>query len=181
MATAMFRRRGTDVKHLADSLADRVRYYDLKRRWTRRIAPHLDDPELNKILVREFNKFMTGVGGKRFLPGMLPEDVDCCDWRCNHRPPHPRYWAYVSHGTCHWIVNFSLRLANLAEPDRPWRILTSQAHSTVWDGELTLFDFNLQAMGVPVREAFRLACETELPVGAYRQTGKPRGKDAADR
>lgn len=173
MAKAVFRRRGANVKHLAGPLAGRVHYYDLKRHWSRRIAPHLDDRELNKILVREFNKYMTGLCGRRFLPGMLPEDIDCCDWRCHYRPPYPRYWAYASHSTCHWIVNFSLRLANLSEPDRPWRILTSTRHSTVWDGELTLFDFNFQAMGIPVKETFEAACETELPVGAYLRTYHP--------
>jgi hypothetical protein len=182
MATAIFRRRGTNVKHLAKGpLAGQVRYYDLKRRWSRRIVPHLDDPELNHILVREFNKFTMGTWGRPFLPGMLPEDVESCDWRCDHRPPHPKYWAYVKHAACHWIVNFSLRLANLAEPKHQWRILTSQDHSTVWDGELTLFDFNFQALGIPVKQTFLAACRTELPVGAYLTTYFASDWDAKDR
>ena len=40
------------------------------------------------------------------------------------------------------LVNFNLILAQLAEPKKEWRIVTSQLHSTVWDGELTLFDLN---------------------------------------
>ena len=44
---------------------------------------------------------------------------------------------------CHWLVNFSLRLAERVDPDRPWRIITSDSHSTVWDGYDLLFDFNL--------------------------------------
>ena len=37
-----------------------MRYYDLKRHWTRRIEPHLTDERLNAILVRDFNKFTFG-------------------------------------------------------------------------------------------------------------------------
>jgi hypothetical protein len=51
-----------------------MRYYDLKRHWTRRIMPHLQDEMLNRILVRDFNKFTYGRWGKRFLPGTYPED-----------------------------------------------------------------------------------------------------------
>jgi hypothetical protein len=173
VTTAVFRRRGADVRHLAGPLAGRVRYYDLKHHWTKRIVPHLEDRDLNRILVRELNKYRTGLYGKRFMPGMLPEDIDCCDWRCNHRAPHPRFWAYASYGTCHWIANFALRLANLSEPGRGWRILTSDVHTTVWDGDLTLFDFNYQAMGIPAMETFEAACRTELPVGAYKRTYRP--------
>jgi hypothetical protein len=70
---------------------------------------------------------------------------------------------------CHWIVNFTLRLAILAVPERPWRILSSPEHSTVWDGEKTLFDFNYQAMGVPADECFERASRggTEGPPGRY--------------
>jgi hypothetical protein len=42
----------------------------------------------------------------------------------------------------------------LAEPKRKWRIITSDKHSTVWDGEYTLFDFNFQALGVSPKECF---------------------------
>jgi hypothetical protein len=108
-----------------------VRYFDLRRHWTRRIEPHLADPELNRILVRDFNRFTHGRWGKRFTAGMYPEEFESCDWRIDKRPPYPRFWRYVKHGACHWLANFALRLAMLAEPERPWRILTSDAHSTV--------------------------------------------------
>ena len=40
----------------------------------------------------------------------------------------------MKHAACHWLVNFALELAQLVEPDRKWRIITSDKHSTVWDG-----------------------------------------------
>jgi hypothetical protein len=55
----------------------------------------------------------------------------------------------VKHAACHWLVNFALRLAILAEPARPWQIVSSQAHSTVWDGQSTLFDCNCGPSWLP--------------------------------
>jgi hypothetical protein len=146
-------------------------YYNLQRNWTRKIVPHLKDEVLNKILVRDFHKFTYGRWKEPFLPGNLPSGFESCDWRESQgrRGPGPRYWSYVKHSACHWIANFALRLAQLAEPSQAWRIVTSQEHSTVWDGRMTLFDFNLLAMGVPVQEAWELAAESKgsriLPIG----------------
>jgi hypothetical protein len=63
------------------------------------------------------------------------------------------------------LVNFNLKLVSLAEPERPWRIITSDNHSTVWDGKRTLFDLNFLALGVSPRESFELAHGRELPLG----------------
>jgi hypothetical protein len=146
-------------------------YYDLQRHWTRRIVPHLKDEQLNAILIRDFNKFTMGRWKEPFLPDSLPEDFESCDWRWSHgrRGPCPRYWSYVKFSTSHWITNFALKLAQLAEPNQPWRIVGSELHSTVWDGQNTLFEFNLQALGVPAHMAWELAAEREhseeLPIG----------------
>ena len=103
---------------------------------------------------------------KRFKPGQFPRDHESCDWGINHRGKEPRFWRYVKHSACHWLVNFNLRLAQLAEPDRPWQILTSDDHSTVWDGDQTLFDLNFVALGVPPEECFRLANGKQLKPGS---------------
>jgi hypothetical protein len=134
-----------------------MRYYDLKRHWTNRIEPHLADAKLNAVLVRDFNKFTQGRWGKPLTHGRFPRDFESCDWRWEHRGTQPRFWRYVKHSACHWLVNFNLRLAQLVEPGRPWRILASDDHSTVWDGDQTLFDFNFLALGIPADECFRLA------------------------
>ncbi len=68
-------------------------------------------------------------------------------------------------------MNFNLRLAELVEPSRPWRIVTTQKHSTVWDGAETLFDINFLALGVDPDEAWKLASEggRKLKIGAEKR------------
>jgi hypothetical protein len=146
------------------------RYYDLKRNWTRKIVPHLDDPELNEILVRDFNKFTVGTRSESFKLDNTPEQFDEGEWRNRRRLPWPLFWYFVADRACHWIVNFALRLAMLVEPERPWRILHSPFHSTVWDGGKTLFDFNLQAKGTRADVCFEHATKgggIALPPGEY--------------
>jgi hypothetical protein len=58
-------------------------------------------------------------------------------------------------------------LAMLVEPERRWRILTSQKYSTTWDGEFMLLDFNFDALDIPAREAFERANEQENPIGRF--------------
>jgi hypothetical protein len=93
----------------------------------------------------------------------LPRDADGCDWRWydgeghSRRGRQPAFWDYVVHSGCHWVVNFNLRLAERLEPKTPWRIISSQKHSTVWSGDDVLFDCNFLALGVDPDEAFTLA------------------------
>jgi hypothetical protein len=150
---------------------DKLRYYDFRRHWTKRILPHLGDKKLNAILIRDFNKYTEGRTGKRFRRGDLPGQFESCDWSLDHRGPYPRYWAYVKHAACHYLVNFNLRLAILAEPKRPWRIITSPEHSSVWDGHTTLFDMNFSAFDIPPSVCFEVAYDRELRPGEYRRTG----------
>jgi hypothetical protein len=146
-----------------------MRYYDVPRHWTKRIIPHLGDRELNEVLVRDFNKYTYGRWEKRFTAGQYPQDFDPDPWFMIHSGPRPRYLRYTCSRACHWLVNFNLRMANLAEPKRPWRILRSDQHSTVWDGDQTLFELNFLALRVPPWECFQLACWKEHPVGKYRR------------
>jgi hypothetical protein len=143
-----------------------VKYYDLKKNW-RRVKSHLADKELNDILVNDFNKFTSGRWNQTFTYGDLPYEFESCHWDCDHRGRRPAYWQYVKHSACHWLVNFTLRLAMLVKPERPWRIITSRKHSTVWDGGDTLFDFNFQAFGIDPNECFELAFEEKLKPGKY--------------
>jgi hypothetical protein len=147
------------------------RYYNLKgSNWTRKIVPHLGDPLLNNILIEDFNRFTFGTWAQPFKPGQFPDEFESCDWRCGHQGPYPRFWRYVKHSACHWIVNFALQLAQLVVPEQPWRILSSPRHSTVWDGASTLFDFNFQAMGITADACFECACGEdgeELYPGEY--------------
>src|SRR6266516_4748080 len=120
-----------------------MRYYDLRgRSWTRKIAPHLNNSELQQILIRDLNKYTYGRWNRKFEPRMIPRKFETCNWDMSVPGRRPSFWDYCKHAACHWLSSFALKLALLADPDRPWRISTSDAHSTVWDGSDTLFDFN---------------------------------------
>lgn len=143
-----------------------MQYYPFIKNW-RKIKPHLNNKSVQEALVRDMNKFTMGRWQKPFTEGMLPEEVESCDWRWSgeRRGRMPEYWKYVKHAACHWLVNFNLELAKLVEPNKEWRIITSQKHSCVWDGESTLFDFSFSALGVSPDESFKLANKRMLLVG----------------
>ena len=137
--------------------------------------PHLGDEKLNKILVRDFNRYTYGRWRQPFKSGDLPHNFESCFWEPLHYSNWPRFWDYVKHSACHWLVNFNLRLVTLAEPKRRWRILTSDLHSTVWDGRNTLFDLNFLALGVSPEECWDLATSMEhgameMPIGKEIRT-----------
>jgi hypothetical protein len=163
-ATSLRPTHGTPEESIG-GLISRMKYYDLKRHWTKRVEPYLSDPKLQAILVLDFNKFTYGRWKLEFTHGQFPRDFESCDWSWEHRGCEPRFWRYVKHAACHWLVNFNLKLAQLVDPRRPWRILTSDKHSTVWDGDHSLFDFNFLALDVAADDCFNLANEKELPVG----------------
>ncbi len=135
-------------------------YYPVVRNW-RKIKPHLNNPDLQKILLHDFNLYTTGCWGLRFREGQFPRDFETYEWSCERRGRHPEYWKYVKRAACHWLVNFNRYLAELVEPRRTWWMLHSNEHSTVWDGKTTLFDFNFLASGIPPQEPFRMATQDE--------------------
>lgn len=136
-----------------------MKYYPIQKKWAK-IKPLIQNKEVQDILVDNFNKFTYGRWEQRFKHGMKPHEFESCDWWCHDRRGRmPEYWNYVKHAACHWLVNFNLKLAQLVEPNKEWQILTSNKHSTVWDGNDTLFDFNFSALGVDPQEAFDMAYE----------------------
>jgi hypothetical protein len=157
----------------ADLAATTFRYYDLKKNW-RKVKRHLRDPAPNDILVEDFNKLTLGLWNEPFHEDQYPHDFEDRPWWPNrYNDPKLRfcnYRRYVKHGASYWLVNFTLRLAMLVEPNREWRIITSDQHSTVWDGRDTLFDFNWQALSVPPGECFCSAYDMELRPGEFMET-----------
>ncbi len=116
-----------------------MRHYGMARRW-RRIRPHLSDPRVVAALDRDIAILVEG-DGEVYTPGDLPAKHCMLD-----RTPGCPWWDYTCYASCHWLVNFNLRLVELAEPGRGWRVVRSDIHSTVWDGDNTLFDINMEWM-----------------------------------
>lgn len=110
---------------------------------------------------------------KEKFPHSKPAYYDSCDWRYNRnrRGPNPAYWDFACHSACHWVVDLCLYVATTAYPSIPWRILTHQEHSTVWDGDYKsplLFDINFSAIGVCPAQGLETAFKgRELKPGKY--------------
>lgn len=141
-----------------------MKYYPFSKKW-KKLKPLIESDLVQTIMVEDFNKFTYGRWRKKFQKGMKPLDFESCDWYMDRKGRKPQFWNYVKHSACHWVVNFQLELAQLAEPKKKWRIITSQDHSVVWDGEETLFDMNFCALGVSPEESFTTANKKQLPIG----------------
>src|SRR5262249_450194 len=141
--------------------------------WEERVAPHLNDPELNRVLVLDLNRFTFGRYRQRFLPGMLPHDFETEVWDHDCHRQEPAFWKYVLMGAGHHIANFTLRLAQLVMPEKPWQILHSPEHSTVFDGDRLLLDFTYYALGASAAECFVDANKKQLTIGQYLRTFPP--------
>jgi len=124
--------------------------------------------------MREFAIWRAEERGYTYKPyedGAKPERYDSSDWRCDRRGRPAAYWDYVCHSACHWVVDLALFVAQSCFPSVDWRIITSQKHTTVWNGDCekpVLFDINFSALGVEASEALKLAAKgRELKVGKY--------------
>jgi len=135
-----------------------MEYYDIKKNWKKKIKPHLTNKALNRILVKDFRQYMRLRNWDfEFKEGMFPFEFESCDWYLDKKGRPPEYWKCVKHGACHFLVRYNLKLAMLVDPSRKWRVLTYDLHSTVWDGDSTIFEFNYYAFGIPADEAFERA------------------------
>lgn len=156
----------------------RKQFYPMIKNW-HKIRPHLHDPYVKGVLAHDFNKYTTGCWGERFRVGDFPARFEDCPWSWYVPGMYLDYYHYVKHQAAHWLVNFNLVLAMRAEPKRKWRILKSDFHSTVWDGELTLFDFNGLAFFENAGHCFRAATSgngIELAPGEFIKTDLYRDK-----
>ena len=151
-----------------------LKYYDPVKNWDR-IACHLDESVVQQQLTEDFSKFIErryGQFGTVYDPDKWPRDYETCDWDVNRFQEEHEYWKLIKHSACHWLVNTSLLLVQRACPERGWRICTAPLHSTIWDGNKTLFDLTFCALGLGAIDAF--ACATfdgnELAVGELLDT-----------
>jgi hypothetical protein len=138
-------------------------YIDPVRHWPQ-LRPIFETEEVQKLIALEMLDYtMRSDYAKQILTNLLPEDpakwrphlIDNCDWRCGRRPAG--YHDYVCHGWCHWGARVNLLVANRWRPKKDWRMVHSQKHATVYDGEGNLFDMQFAALRVPTAECWKLA------------------------
>ena len=74
-----------------------------------------------------------------------PVDYDSSDWRCDVEDA-PWWYTYVCLGNCHAMARLSLIVMKQVEPEVDWQIVSSDEHSTCWDGGHRIFDMNYMAI-----------------------------------
>lgn len=156
----------------------RTRYFPIQKHW-RKLGPIFRSEEARKIwhpCLEEFDLWRSRENGYKYKPdkdARAPIRYDSCDWRWNRerRGPLPAFWDFACHSACHWVADLAMFAAKSTLPNIPWRILTAQKHTTVWNGcveDPVLFDINFHAIGVKSAEAMKLAsCGRELKPGRY--------------
>nr|QBK92987.1 MAG: hypothetical protein LCPAC403_01210 [Pithovirus LCPAC403] len=97
------------------------------------------------------------------VDGLLPRHFDSVDWRYFERgSTHPRYWDYVCHGACHFMVELYYWIIIQVLPEHDWQIIHSNSHSTVWNGKDLIYDPAFQALHITAGECFNMAYEDDL-------------------
>lgn len=146
-------------------------YYDIPKHW-RKVKKAIAQDHVQDVLVRDMTYYTHGRWQEPFLRGDIPAKYNSVDWDWDvkHKPFHD----YVCAQACHWLVNFNLEVAQLVEPERDWRIVESEEHSTVWDGHETIFDFNFLAFQIPVEECWYMVIWGEVhSIGQHIDIGLP--------
>ncbi len=117
----------------------KIKFYPVVENWNL-IKRHMEDEDVIKVLNDDFNKYTMARFGKPFGPGQFPADFENYDWLSKYSGNVPEWFRYVKRGASHWTVNFYLKVAMIVEPGRPWHIIRTLSHSSVWDCENTVFD-----------------------------------------
>jgi hypothetical protein len=156
-----------------------MKYYPIQKNW-RKAKDIYSSPEAKAIWYPDMILFeemkAEDLGVKQWYPTdspeLTPSDFDSCDWRRERlgqgrKGPQPAFWKYVCHGACHYLVDLGLYVATTVEPDRDWRVMCSDDHSTVWDGKDMLWDLNYTALGIDPDEAFKIATKRASHTGVY--------------
>lgn len=158
--------------------ARKVRYVNIQGNW-RKFGPLFKSKDAKSIWVPnmiEYGHVRASEHKYKFTydpeKHQLPSSYDSCDWRWHDQPPgpHPQFWDYVCHSACHWLVDLCLYVAMSSDSIIPWQIITSEKHSSVWNGSTEfpmLFDANFLALKVAPEEAW------EILHGRWSRTLKP--------
>jgi hypothetical protein len=153
-----------------------MKFYPVTENWTL-IKRYVEDEDVRQALNSDFNKYTMARFGKPFGPGQFPadfEDKERLKYSGNVQEP----FRYVKMGAAHWTVNFSLMVAMRVAPEKPWCIIRTLNHSSVWDGENTVFDIYGMAffeLGAPESfiRAVRGTNSQELEPGELLKTYPP--------
>ena len=152
---------------------NRLSFFPIQKHW-RRLGPLFKSKESKSIWLPnmlEYHRNRAHEFGFKYIRKKdmegSPACWDSCDWRFNreHPGPSPGFWEFACHSACHWVADMCLYVASNAYPNTPWRIVTSDKHSTVWNGcpkTPVLFDVNFLAIGVKPKEAWELASKGRM-------------------
>lgn len=85
--------------------------------------------------------------------GTMPAELDS---RCYAiKAGRPKGYAdYILGGGCHWVCNWLLSCIEQVEPNKPWRIVTSDLHTCLWDGNRVLLDITYQGLDLSIEDSY---------------------------
>ena len=140
-----------------NKLPEDLTYFNVSKYWDK-LNPIYETDEIKEIALYKLNAYLKVKAkddGYTFKP--LTEFVYPCDynsdfWICDGRKRRLKYFNWVLHRACHWMAPINLEVIVKALPDREWRLVYSDFHSTVFDGKRTVYDLNYKAWGVPITE-----------------------------
>ena len=89
-------------------------YYNLQKNW-RKVKRHIEHPEVQALLVRDFNKFTYGRWGKNSARHGA-DQFESLRLVVRHRGAMPALLEYAKHAACHWLVIGRCGLHNLSSP-----------------------------------------------------------------
>jgi hypothetical protein len=158
---------------------DSMKFYPVVKNWSRKICPHLDNPTLQKVLVSDFNKYTTGRWGKRFRLGAISSRLRelwlemGCSWQT------PKVLSVCESWRLSLASQLQSYIGATRGSEKRMACRNSLIHSTVWDGEHTLFDLNGMALfNGDAPECFVLAAlapgSRELALGELDEVDLPR-------
>ena len=146
----------TIMEIIAPVLPSNLKYFDISRHW-KTLNPIYESPEIRELALYEMNCYREcqalnyGIKFKEIKEFRYPGYFDSCDWRCDRRGRPPLYDNWICHSACHWIANINMAVVKKAFPNREWRVINSYFHSTVFDGDRTIYDTNLKGMNISIQ------------------------------
>jgi len=88
-----------------------------------------------------------------------PSVIESSDWQYGFgkRGRKPAFWQYALAHACHWMAEKDLYIAKKIAPEFDWVIISSEEHTTVFNGIDTIFDTTYNAMGISAEVAYKSA------------------------